>query len=84
MTIVPGKTACLNCILPEEDSYVVKGVLSPVVTTIASIQALEVAKIILKIGERLENKLLSYDGLNLNIKTINIAQNPQCKLCSSL
>lgn len=80
--IVPGKTACLNCILPEEDKYIVKGVLSPAVTTIASIESMEAAKCILNLGNRLENKLLSYDGLNMQFKTINIAKNPHCKLCS--
>lgn len=80
--IIPGKTACLNCILPEEDQYFVKGVLSPAVTTIASIEAMEAVKHILNIGESLENKLLSYNGLTMQFKTINIAKNPHCKLCS--
>lgn len=80
--IVPGKTACLNCILPEEDAYVVKGVLSPAVTTIASIEAMEAVKTILNIGESLENRLLSYNGLTMQFKTINIAKNPKCNLCS--
>ena len=81
-TIIPQKTACLNCILPEDDTYIVKGVLSPAVTTIASIQAMEAVKLILNIGERLENKLLSYNGLNMTFKTINISRNSNCKLCS--
>ena len=81
-TIVPNKTACLNCILSEEDAYIVKGVLSPAVTTIASIEAMEAVKHILGIGENLENRLLSYNGLDMTFKTINIAQNPNCKLCS--
>lgn len=81
-TIVPGKTACLNCILPEEGGYVVKGVLSPAVSTIASIEAMEAVKVILGVGETLENKLLSYDGLKMQVRTINIAKNPNCRLCS--
>lgn len=80
--IIPGKTACLNCILPEESGYVVKGVLSPAVTTIASIESMEAIKHILNIGEKLENKLLSYNGLKMEFKTINIAKNPNCNLCS--
>lgn len=80
--IIPGKTACLNCILPEEGGYVVKGVLSPAVTTIASIESMEAIKHILNIGEKLENKLLSYNGLTMEFKTINIAKNPNCNLCS--
>lgn len=82
--IVPGKTACLNCILPEEDAYIVKGVLSPAVTTIASIEAMEAVKHILNLGETLENRLLSYNGLTMQFKTINIGQNSTCKLCGSI
>ncbi|HNW25576.1 MAG TPA: HesA/MoeB/ThiF family protein [Candidatus Gastranaerophilaceae bacterium] len=81
-TIVPQKTACLNCILPQEDSFVTKGVLSPTVSLIASIQAMEAVKIILNLGENLENKLLSYDGLNMKFRTINLSKNPDCKICS--
>lgn len=80
-TIVPGKTACLNCILPEESGYTVKGVLSPAVSAIASFEAIEAVKVILGVGECLENRLLSYDGLNMQIKTINLARNLDCKLC---
>lgn len=81
-TIVPGETACLNCILVEEGGYVVKGVLSPAVTTIASIESMEAVKVVLNAGEQLKNRLLSYNGLNMQFKTINIAKNPNCKLCS--
>lgn len=82
--IVPGKTACLNCILPEDGGYLIKGVLSPAVTTIASIESMEAVKLILNIGERLENKILSYDGFKMQFKTINIAKNTKCNLCSHL
>lgn len=81
-TIIPGKTACLKCILPEETGYIVKGVLSPAVTTIASIESMEAVKVILNIGERLENKLLSYNGFDMSFKKINIEKNPNCNLCS--
>lgn len=83
-TIIPGKTACLNCILPQNITmagYIVKGVLSPAVTTIASIESMEAVKVILDIGERLENKLLSYNGFDMSFKKINIEKNPNCNLC---
>lgn len=82
--IVPGKTSCLDCILPREDTYVVKGVVSPAVATIASIQSMEALKVITGIGETLENKLLSYDGLNMRFNKINIAKNPKCQVCNKV
>lgn len=80
-TIVPHKTACLNCILTDDNAYLVKGVLSPAVTTIASIEAMEAVKVILNIGERLEDRLLSYNGLTMQFKTIKLSRNLHCKLC---
>ena len=84
-TIIPNKTACLRCIIPDADtnSYMIKGVVSPAVTTIASIQSLEAVKIILNIGSILANKLLTYDGLEMNFRKINVSQNPACKLCAT-
>ncbi len=81
--INPQKTACLECFLSEPSENIVKGVLSPAVTAIASIQAMEAVKQILNLGETLENKLLSYNGLTMQFKTINLAKNPNCGLCSS-
>lgn len=80
-TIVPGKTACINCILPEASQYILKGVLSPAVSSIASFEAMEAVKVILNIGERLENRLLTYDGLNMRVKIINLSKNPNCRVC---
>ena len=85
-TIVPRKTACLACIIPDYDvnSYTIKGVISPAVTTIASIESLEVVKQILNIGETLENKLLTYNGLTMDFRKINLSKNSNCRLCNSL
>lgn len=85
-TIIPGETACLACIIPDFDvaAYSVKGVISPAVTTIASIQSLEVVKVLLGIGEPLKNKLLTYNGLTMTFKKISIEKNPNCSLENTL
>lgn len=82
-TIIPSQTACLACILPDYDvnAYILKGVISPSVSTIASIQALEAVKILLEIGETLENQLLTFDGLNMNFKKLKTSRNHNCKVC---
>jgi molybdopterin-synthase adenylyltransferase len=82
MTIIPHKTACLECII--ENKHVVeipKGILSPIVSTIASIQSTEVVKLILNIGDNLQNKLLTYNALTYNFKIINLEKNSYCKAC---
>lgn len=80
MVIKPGVTACLNCFL-EESEFGLKGVVSPAVSTIGSIQAMEALKIILGIGSPLVNKLLSYNGLEQEFKKISLMRNPQCQIC---
>jgi len=83
--IIPYKTACLNCLIPDinPNAYASKGVISPAVSTIASIQSMETVKTLLGIGTSLTNQLLTYDGLKMAFKKINIQKNPDCPLCSS-
>ena len=84
MTVIPGKTACLRCMyrgpIPVE-KFPVIGV-APAV--IGSIQATEVIKYILGIGELLTNRLLIYNGLNLKFTEFKIKKNPTCEHCGDL
>lgn len=82
-TIVPHKSACLACILPDYDvnAYVIKGVLSPAVTTIASLQSLEAVKVLLGIGDTLENRLISFNGLDMKFKELKLCKNHRCPIC---
>lgn len=85
-TIVPYKTPCLKCILPDGDANIkpTKAAVSPAVTQIASIEAMEVIKYILKIGTTLENTLLTYNGLKMEFKKIKISKNPKCPICGDI
>jgi molybdopterin/thiamine biosynthesis adenylyltransferase len=82
MTIIPGKTACLRCVyrgdIPKE-KFPVIGV-TPAV--IGSIQATEVIKYIVGIGELLKNRLLIYDGLDMKFTEFKVKKDPQCEHCS--
>jgi len=81
MTIIPHKTACLRCVyrgvIPEE-KFPVIGV-TPAV--IGSIQATEVIKYILGIGELLTNKLLNYDALSMEFTQFTVKKDPHCEHC---
>ena len=84
MTILPGKTACLRCIYPDSvptEKFPVIGV-APAV--IACIQATEVIKCILGIGEMLTNRLLVYSGLKMKFSEVEFKKNPNCKHCGHL
>lgn len=84
LTIIPQKSACLNCIIPDHDenAYIVKGVISPAVSTIASIQSMEAIKKIIGIGSPLANILLTYNGLTQEFKKVSVNKNDNCPLCS--
>ncbi len=85
MIIIPGKSACLNCMFSEINRDLgIKGVISPAVSIIASIQAMEAAKIILNTGTSLVNSLLSFDGLNQEFKKIKVKRNTECPICKEL
>ncbi len=83
MTVIPGKTACLRCMyrgpVPQK-KFPVIGV-APAV--IGSIQATEVIKYIIGIGDLLTNRLLVYDGLKVHFTEFTINRNPNCDHCGS-
>ena len=84
MTIIPGKTACLWCVYRgaiTEGEFPVIGV-TPAV--IGCIQATEVIKYILGVGELLTNRLLIYDGLNLKFTEFMVKRDRNCEHCGHL
>lgn len=83
MTILPNKTACLRCLISDidEKEYIPKGIISPVVTTIASIQTMEMVKVLLNIGNLLTNQLLIFDALTMDFRKIAFSQNKDCPVC---
>ncbi len=85
MTVIPGKTACLECVYHGATTpggkFPVIGV-APAV--IGCIQAAEVIKYIVGIGELLTNRLLIYDGLNLKFTELKVKKDPNCTHCGHL
>lgn len=82
-SIIPGQSSCLGCIFPEENtSCVLKGVISPAVNVIGSIQAMETVKILLSLEGVLVNTILSYDGIKQKFTRITTGKNPECPVCS--
>ncbi len=79
-TVVPGKTACLRCLYQG----VVPGKIPVVGVTpaiIGCIQATEVLKYILGIGELLTDRLLIYDGLSMKFSEVRLKKDPNCCEC---
>lgn len=59
------------------------GILAPVVGILGSMQALEAIKLICNIGETLQNRLLIFDALALQWRTIKLNKDPDCPVCKS-
>jgi molybdopterin/thiamine biosynthesis adenylyltransferase len=84
MTVIPGETACLWCVyrgVTLGGKFPVVGV-APAV--IGSIQATEVIKYIVGIGQLLTNRLLVYDGLNTKFAEFKLRKDPRCPHCGEL
>jgi molybdopterin/thiamine biosynthesis adenylyltransferase len=85
-TYIPGK-GCYRCIFPEPPppgmvpSCAEAGVLGALCGTIGSIQATEVMKLILGIGEPLAGRLLLYDALTMEFRIVKTRRDPNCPLC---
>ncbi len=80
-TIIPGRTACLRCIFPEAPPLTVPPVVGVTVGVIGCIQANEVIKYILGIGSLLENRLLMWDGLRVEMDEVPLEKDPRCEDC---
>jgi adenylyltransferase/sulfurtransferase len=85
-TYIPGK-GCYRCLYPAPPppglvpSCAEAGVLGAMCATIGSIQATEVLKLILGVGEPLVNRLMLYDALSLEFRIVKVRRDPECPLC---
>jgi molybdopterin-synthase adenylyltransferase len=91
MTILPGETACLACLLEGQgDSAAIgaeatcdtAGVLNAIVGVIASIEAAEAIKILAGKKDALHGRLVSCDVWTGAFQSIRVARNADCRACS--
>jgi len=83
-TIIPGETACLRCIFPEAPAPETFPVIGATCGVIGCIQATEVVKYIVSVGELLTNRLLVWDGLDARMEEFAVERNPACEDCGEL
>lgn len=81
ITIVPGKTACLKCVFPSAPPEEVFPVIGVTPGIIGTLQANEVLKCLLRMGELLEGRLLVWDGLNAKMDTFKVKRRDNCEAC---
>jgi molybdopterin-synthase adenylyltransferase len=86
MTILPGQTACLACLMDStgaglEETCDTIGVLGPIVNLIASLEVAEAIKILSGRASALHNHLVSCDIWTGRFQSIQPERNPQCRVC---
>lgn len=80
---------CYRCLLPEPPpphlvpSCAEGGVLGVLPGTIGTLQATEVLKLLLGVGEPLVGRLLLYDALDMTFETIRLPKRADCPACGA-
>jgi molybdopterin-synthase adenylyltransferase len=89
MTILPGKTACLACLLEGaeavtgmEDTCDTIGIVGPIVNLIASLQVAEATKLLSGKWGTLHGRLISSDVWTGHFQSVHVERNPDCRCCS--
>jgi len=79
--------ACYACLYAEggeeNTNCSDNGILAPVVGILGSMQALEAIKLICIIGETLKNRLLIFDALALQWRSMKLNKDPNCPVCGN-
>ncbi|WP_439813650.1 HesA/MoeB/ThiF family protein [Zavarzinia sp. CC-PAN008] len=84
-----GDHPCYRCLFPgppaggQERSCAEGGILGAVAGVMGTLQAVEVLKELLDLGESLAGRLLLYDALRTETRTIRLRRDPACALCGS-
>ena len=86
----PGVTPCYRCFVPsappanDQVNCVEEGVLGAVAGVMGSLAAVEAVKEIVGVGRTLAGRLLIYDALAAETRTVSLPADPQCPDCSAL
>ena len=89
MTYVPGEGPCYRCVFkdpPPKDAVPTckqAGVIGAMGGVIGSLQAMEAIKYIIGQGDLLTGRLLTYDALKMEFRTIKLPKNPDCAVCGT-
>lgn len=78
---------CYRCLFPDPpppgmvESCAEGGVLGVLPGIMGAIQGMEVIKVILSLGDPLIGRMLLFDGLQMNLRTLKLQRDPQCPVC---
>lgn len=77
---------CYRCLYSDEsaegEACSQVGVLAPLLGIVGSIQATEVMKLVVGMGNTLVGRVLVLDALDMELRTLRLRKDPQCPVCS--
>ena len=78
---------CYRCLVPEippdAETCAAVGVVGALAGVVGSLMALEAVKLLTGAGEPLAGRLLLYDGLAAEARTVRVAADPDCPVCAA-
>ncbi|HSX63762.1 MAG TPA: molybdopterin-synthase adenylyltransferase MoeB [Pseudoxanthomonas sp.] len=83
-----GQAPCYRCLFPEPPppefapNCAEAGVLGVLPGVIGLLQASEVVKLLLEIGEPLTGRLLNFDALSMRFREVRLRPDPDCAVCA--
>ncbi len=84
---VDPDSPCYRCLYAEsaatDETCTENGVMAPLLGIVGSIQAAEAMKLIMRIGQTLQGKLMLIDILNMDWNTAILPKNPACPVCGN-
>lgn len=81
-----GSRPCYRCLVPEippdAETCSAVGVMGALAGVIGSMMALEAIKLITGAGQALSGRLLIYDALSAEVRTVRLGPDPACPVCA--
>ena len=79
---------CYACLFPEDGEVEevqcsTMGVFAPLTGVIGAMQAMEAIKVLAKVGELLNGRLLIFDARTADWRSVRVAKDPACAVCSA-
>jgi len=82
-----GRGPCYRCLYKDgeeaEQTCAENGILAPIVGVIGSLQALEAIKVLTGVGEAAGGRLLIFDGMSCEFRTLRLRPDPACPVCGA-
>ena len=77
------RASCYRCFMPDKPildrNCETEGIFSPVAGILGSLQANEVLKTIIGLKNGLDNQMMIFDSIKINLRKVQLSFNPQCK-----